>query len=137
MLRSHFSKERESPSLVKGVRLRLLSLRGSWVQIPSPALYHRYNCVANSNPFYNCSNNYVSKKGSNRSVWNWTNLRLFPESAIYICNYLGIMDHNGWWYSGLPRRRHGNFEYEKPRTRIAKWRGVGTWKVSCFHGYTE
>jgi hypothetical protein len=30
--------ERESPSLAKGVRLRLLSLRGSWVQIPSPAL---------------------------------------------------------------------------------------------------
>ena len=31
--------ERESPSLAKGVRLRLLSLRGSWVQIPSPALF--------------------------------------------------------------------------------------------------
>jgi hypothetical protein len=30
--------ERESPSMAKGVRLRLLSLRGSWVQIPSPAL---------------------------------------------------------------------------------------------------
>jgi hypothetical protein len=29
--------KRESPSLAKGVRLRLLSLRGSWVQIPSPA----------------------------------------------------------------------------------------------------
>jgi hypothetical protein len=25
--------------LVKGVRLRLLSLRGSWVQIPSPAFF--------------------------------------------------------------------------------------------------
>lgn len=31
-------KKRESPSMAKGVRLRLLSLRGSWVQIPSPAL---------------------------------------------------------------------------------------------------
>ena len=29
--------ERESPSMAKGVRLRLLSLRGSWVQIPPPA----------------------------------------------------------------------------------------------------
>lgn len=30
---------RESPSMAKGVRLRLLSLRGSWVQIPSPAYF--------------------------------------------------------------------------------------------------
>ena len=28
--------------MAKGVRLRSLSLRGSWVQIPSPAPYHRY-----------------------------------------------------------------------------------------------
>ena len=29
---------RELPSLVKGAGLRTLSLRGSWVQIPPPAL---------------------------------------------------------------------------------------------------
>ena len=37
MLWNHLIPKRESPSLAKGVRLRLLSLRGSWVQIPSPA----------------------------------------------------------------------------------------------------
>ena len=36
--------ERRSPSMAKGVGLRLLSRRGSWVQIPPSA------------PFYRCSN---------------------------------------------------------------------------------
>ena len=33
---------RESPSLVNGVRFRSLSLRSSWVQIPSPA---HFSCI--------------------------------------------------------------------------------------------
>ena len=36
------ARARESPSLAKGVRLRLLSLRGSWVQIPPPAPFFFY-----------------------------------------------------------------------------------------------
>src|SRR5713226_4535732 len=37
----------ESPSMAKGVRLRLLSLRGSWVQIPPPAPFNNIWDVQN------------------------------------------------------------------------------------------
>ena len=49
--RNPFNKKRESPSLAKGVRLRLLSLRGSWVQIPSPALATNYKLGTYKSPF--------------------------------------------------------------------------------------
>ena len=39
---SEWMSKRGSPSLVKGARLRTLSRRRSWVQIPPPALFNRF-----------------------------------------------------------------------------------------------
>ena len=81
---------RESPSLVNGVRLRLLSLRGSWVQIPSPAL--QINSIKKiSLVFYNtvmfCVFQYIFHKAICVHIWYDTYNHIVQYSiAIWIPN---------------------------------------------------